>query len=170
MSQRCVIADAFRFAAEGRSVQGTVETASLERLADLIERSEGSLAFRVAGEQSDDGHWQLRVLVKGSVVLKCQRCLSELDWPLEVDSTLWLVKSSTEIPEEELEDDSRDAIEVRPDMDVHALVEDEILLALPVVPRHDQCETPLPLSGGKKESPFAALSGLGKPFSPQQDD
>lgn len=163
MSQRCVIADAFKFASEGRELQGSIEVARLDRLSDLLERMDGTVSYRVSGGQGADGRWQLGVVASGTLILKCQRCLTPLDWPFEIDSALWLVRSAADIPEEELEDETRDAIEVTPDMDVEALVEDEILLAVPVVPRHDKCEAPLPLGGAGKESPFAALAGLTKP-------
>jgi uncharacterized protein len=47
-------------------------------------------------------------------------------------------------------------------MDVLALVEDEIVLAVPIAPRHESCDAPRPSDGVKKESPFAALAKLRK--------
>jgi uncharacterized protein len=49
--------------------------------------------------------------------------------------------------------------------DLLALVEDELLLALPIVPRHDACPAPLPapsddLSEEPRANPFAALAAL----------
>lgn len=163
MSQRCVIPDAFKFAAEGRPVEGKVAVAALSRLVDLVDTPEGEVSYALVGAQGADGRWELRVTVEGTLRLNCQRCLSGMEWPFEVRSALLLVRSQDEIPEDELEDASRDAIEVQPDMDVLALVEDEILLALPVVPRHERCEPPAPAGGSGKESPFAVLAGLKKP-------
>lgn len=120
------------------------------------------MSFEVVGAQGADGRWELHLAVEGVLKLRCQRCLSGMEWPFEIRSALLLVRSQDEIPEDELEDASRDAIEVQPDMDVLALVEDEILLALPAVPRHERCEPPAPAGGSGKESPFAALAGLKK--------
>ena len=53
-----------------------------------------------------------------------------------------------------------DAIELDGELDVLALVEDEILLALPIAPRHQVCDAPQPEGGTSKESPFAALASL----------
>jgi uncharacterized protein len=54
-------------------------------------------------------------------------------------------------------------------LDLHALVEDELILALPLVPRHARCPQPLPMSAGEADmasaqgpSAFAALAGLRK--------
>jgi hypothetical protein len=50
------------------------------------------------------------------------------------------------------------------ELDVAELVEDEILLALPVAPRHEKCGLPGAADAGERINPFAALSGLkGKP-------
>jgi len=55
-----------------------------------------------------------------------------------------------------------------PSLDLRALVEDELILALPLIPRHDTCPLPLPMSAGSAElaadgppaHPFAALAAL----------
>jgi uncharacterized protein len=53
---------------------------------------------------------------------------------------------------------------VERELDVAELVEDEILLALPVAPRHEKCGLPGVADAGERINPFAALSGLkGKP-------
>src|SRR5690606_35744859 len=93
-------------------------------------------------------------------VLACQRCLGPLEHAFERVSMLRLVRAGTPIGDEELELDEFDALEVGPELDVLALVEDEILLGLPVAPRHEQCELPLPAGGSEKKSPFDVLAVL----------
>jgi uncharacterized protein len=162
MSQRCVIPDAFRFAGEHRSLQGRVGLASLSRLAASLASHEGEIEFRIDGRVDEQRRMLLELTASGVLGLQCQRCLTPMQWPFRIESTLWLVRPGEEIPEEELEDEDRDAVEVHPDMDVHALVEDEILLAVPIVPRHEVCEPPQPVGGTDKASPFAVLSALKK--------
>lgn len=160
MSQRCIVSDPFRFAAEGRKVSGTVPLLRLSRLADVLYRSEGEVTYTLSGNIGVDGKAFLTLVASGVLGLKCQRCLSGLEWPLELESILHLVKPGTPIPDEELEIESFDTIEGVPDMDVLALLEEEILLAMPIVPRHEDCDAPRPEGGAEKESPFAALAGL----------
>jgi uncharacterized protein len=45
-------------------------------------------------------------------------------------------------------------------LDLRALVEDELILALPMVPRHDVCPEPLPLAGRKPEQAAEAPNPL----------
>jgi uncharacterized protein len=160
MSQRCIVSDPFRFAAEGRKISGTVPLLRLNRLADILFRSEGEVTYALSGNVGVDGKAFLRLEASGVLALQCQRCLSGLDWPLELESILHLVTPGTPIPDEELEIESFDTIEAVADMDVLALLEEEILLAVPIVPRHEDCEAPHPEGGADKESPFAALAGL----------
>jgi len=160
MSQRCIVSDPFRFAAEGRKISGTVPLLRLNRLADILFRSEGEVTYALSGDVEVDGKAFLTLQASGALALQCQRCLSGFEWPLALEAILHLVKPGTPIPDEELEIESSDTIEAVADMDVLALLEEEILLAMPIVPRHEDCDAPHPEGGADKESPFAALAGL----------
>ncbi len=162
MSQRSVISDPFKFASERRSLSGNVPVAALSRLADVLADSAGELSWRIDGESTPDGGPLLSVSVTGRLHLCCQRCLGAFEWPVKIDSTLKLVRPGTEIPDDELEIDEYDAIEAPADMDALALIEEELLLAMPVAPRHEICDALPPSGGSGKESSFAALSKLQK--------
>ena len=162
MPQRRLIPDSFKFAAEGRSLAGTVALSDLPRLVDLLVDRTGELAYRISGEVGIDRRSYLRLSVSGALMLQCQRCLGGMEWPLRLDVTFELVRPGQVIPDEELEEDAYDAIEAVPDMDVLALVEDEIVLAVPIAPRHESCDARRPAGGSIKESPFSALAGLRK--------
>lgn len=154
------IADPFRFAADGRRIDGEVAVAKLDRLADSLADSVGVLHFSIEGSLDEEGRPRLSLGVGGSLVLRCQRCLGGLDWPVEIGVSLRPVREGEGIPDEELEDDEVDALEVGADLDVVGLVEEEVLLALPIAPRHDDCQPPRPDGGAEKESPFAKLAAL----------
>lgn len=122
----------------------------------------GEVVYELAGEIGPDRKPRLVLLASGLLVLRCQRCLGAMQWPLKLASVLQLVRPGQPIPDEELERDEFDAIEATPDMDVVALVEDEIVLAVPIAPRHEDCDVPRPSDGVEQESPFAALARLRK--------
>ena len=133
-----VIPDPFRFAAESRSVEGKLAAANLLRLSDALASAESVLEWQFEGSMVEGAQGlepRLRLRVEGELELCCQRCLGGLKWPLRVDTLLQPVRSGQEIPEEELENDEVDAIEIDGELDVLALLEDEILLALPIAPR-----------------------------------
>ena len=162
MSQRCILPDPFRFAADGRQIEGERQLVALARLAEYAGPDNDTLKFAVRGGRGADGKLQLELAISGQLQLTCQRCLTPMAWPFELVSVLLLVRSGDEIPEDELEDDERDAIETTADLDVLALIEDEVLLALPVAPRHERCELPQHAAADEKKSPFAVLAGLKK--------
>jgi uncharacterized protein len=70
------------------------------------------------------------------VQLVCQRCLGPLPVPIAVDVELQLAESLREISEA---DDSIDRVLASRNMDIGQLVEDEVILVLPMVPRHEAC-------------------------------
>ncbi len=154
------MADPFRFAAEGRHVEGVLAVADLARLVDVLADGDGQVVYRIDGSIDENRRPLLVLKARGSLNLRCQRCLGALAWPLAIETALQPVRVGQPIPDEELEDDTVDAIEIEGELDVVALVEDEILLALPIAPRHENCEPPRPDDGAKKESPFAALASL----------
>lgn len=151
--------DAAEFAREGRQLRGTVQVDSLDRLAGEVLGSEAPLEFVLAGGSDRRGP-VLELHVSGRLNLRCQRCLEPLGWQCELTSRLRLVLPGQPWPDEALEDDESDAIEARQALDVHGLVEEEILLAMPLAPRHEGCDSPgKPVSAGEK-SPFAALAAI----------
>ena len=158
-----IVPDPFRFAAEFRSIEGKLAVADLLRLSGTLASVDSVLDWRFEGfmvEGAEGLEPRLRLHVEGGLDLRCQRCLGGLVWPLRVDTLLQPVRSGQAIPEGELENDEVDAIEIDGELDVLALLEDEILLALPIAPRHQVCEAPRPEGGSSKESPFAALASL----------
>lgn len=164
--------DPFRFAAEGRQREGRLALAKLSRLADLLVASEGELRWKLGGftvrpaespASAAPGKAvepRLRLEVDGRLELCCQRCLEKLQWPLAIRSVLHPVPAGQAIADEELDDDEVDAIEVDGELDVLALVEDEVLLALPIAPRHVNCTPSSGAEAATEESPFAALASL----------
>lgn len=159
MSQQIVI-DSLSFAREGRSLQGELPVAGLERLHDELAEIAGVVAYRLNGRMGRQGKPQLVLEVVGEVPLVCQRCLGRYDHPLSIASVLELIADEADLSQDELEDDSRDFLVAQKELDVAALIEDEIILGLPVAPRHEDCALPDGSTRGTKESPFASLAAL----------
>ena len=158
------ISDAFMFAKEGRVLEGTLAVSSLERLHDLLVEVSGDVSFQLQGFKSEHGELMLHLEIGGLLPLACQRCLKAIPFNLDVDSLLELIPEGADMSQDELEDDTRDFLPVAGELNVAELVEDEILLALPVAPRHEKCGLPGAADAGERINPFAVLSGLkGKP-------
>jgi len=160
------ILDPMRFAALGEVVEGHGFPGDLERLKEVLYSSEGEFHYRLVGGKTPDGLPMVTVHLDGRVVLICRRCLEGVPFDLEIDERIVMVKDEAALPELEDEAAGIDVI-VQPErLDVAALVEDEILLALPLAPSHAEgvCGTGKEAAQQKRENPFAALAKL-KPTS-----
>ena len=99
--------------------------------------------------------------------LVCQRCLEPLDLPVALVREFRFVASEA-IAEAQDDDCEEDLLVQARDYDVAGLIEDELVMALPHIPRHDTCPTAVPMSAvdadfeasNEKPNPFAGLSGL----------
>ncbi len=56
-----------------------------------------------------------------------------------------------------------DLLQANANMDLAALIEDEVIMALPIAPTHENACVELVTQSGEKPNPFAALKGLIKP-------
>jgi len=110
----------------------------------------------------------LHLTVDASLPMTCQRCLHPVDVPLAVARAFRFV--ADEATAEALDDESEeDLLAISREFNLRELIEDELLMALPVVPRHDTCPAEVRLSSSdddfeqanaQKPNPFAALAQL----------
>ena len=159
MSKRIVI-NSLAFARDAGSLQGELPIASLTRLLDKLVDSTGSLSYRVDGRFGSRNRPQLLLQLDGVLSVCCQRCLEGIDYPIAVRSVLEFVDDEEDLTQEEIEDDSKDFLPAQNELDVLALIEDEVILDLPSAPRHESCALPDSGQGTGKISPFSVLKGL----------
>lgn len=163
MQDSCdIFIDSLEFAREKQRLTGVFPVSSLNRLGDILAEAGGSLKWLVVGECDAEFKQFLVVEVAGELQLRCQRCLGALTHDLRIHSRLQLVPFGEAWPDEELEDDEVDPIEASGTQSLLTLVEDEVLLALPVAPRHRNCALPHYADGSVAVSPFADLAALKK--------
>jgi DUF177 domain-containing protein len=157
MSQGGVI-DGLEFARAGGTLAGALELGDLTRLSEL--GCVGArIDYEIRGGSTAQGKPALHVEVTGTLELVCQRCLGTVAVPVRVNAELELATSQEEV---DAADDDVDRVLAALSMEVAQLVEDEVILALPMVPKHAQCPAQggESDSGGERVSPFAALAAL----------
>ena len=157
------IIDSFEFCRRGEQASGTTPVAGLARLSRDLADTSGEIRWRFEGGRHAQGLPQLTMSVEGEVTLVCQRCLSPYREPLASETVLVLARDEADADETEeaLDDDSIDVIVGSTSLDLLQLVEDEVLLSLPLSPRHESCPGDAPkLESGKPESPFSVLKTL----------
>ncbi len=139
-------------------------------LSDLPEQPARMVQWQLAGETDSHGRPFLNVHAHTTLVLECQRCLTLFDYSLQAHTRVQLVKTEEELADESVEEDPDvpDRVLGSAHFDVLAFVEDELILALPYVPKHEVCPSlPDELesaqgSDSRRPSPFSVLSELKK--------
>jgi uncharacterized protein len=125
--------DPLLFAERRSALSGELKIATLERLSDSVIDHGGNVSARIEfGKEGKrivvSGH------IEGAVELECQSCLQPLVWPLDIDFKLAVVSS---LQEAKQLDDCEPLLLDSDTISLTALIEDEILLALPDYPRHE---------------------------------
>ncbi len=167
--------DVAAFAAAGDELEGRW---SVERLARLTAATlapadgapRGGVAWQVRGERAallNAGvQPMLEIRADVEVTLECQRCLQPMSVPLEAERSIFFVEGEDAAAALDAESED-DVLALTPALDLEALIEDELLLALPLIPRHGVCPQPLPRpfidedgAAAPTDNPFAALAAL----------
>jgi uncharacterized protein len=154
-----VVADPLEFARGYKSLDGKIAVAHLDRVKESLASAAGEVSFKLTGFLNENNEPGLRCQVQATLKLVCQRCLEPMDYALEIDSSLLLSKDAQVLAEED--PDTPDRIPAQRNLSIAELVEEEILLALPMAPYHPEaaCKGQTHSELGTLH-PFAALARL----------
>jgi uncharacterized protein len=154
--------------AHAEQYEGELPAAQLTRLAQTS-AAIGHVHARWEAGRDEAGHPQLRAQIRGSLDLVCLSCLKTYAWPLAIEAELRLVSSDQQAAD--LLQDC-EPYQVQDDLlPLREMTEDEMLLALPLMPRCKTCENieetapSEPPAEPRGPSPFAALKKLKLPKS-----
>ena len=162
-----------RAAQAQRSFAGSMPVSRLQRVWDLLEqpRDEDAVDFeiRVWRDAGRDNRRIIRIDcgLSGEVPMLCQRTLKRYMQPIDARARLAVIESEAELSA--LPEDLEPKVCADGQLKLAELVEDELLLALPLVPVHPGSE-PVVQAGDVFESPaeparshpFAGLADLRK--------
>ncbi|MGQ0587341.1 MAG: YceD family protein [Gammaproteobacteria bacterium] len=117
---------------------GSLPFGKLPRLAATLAGTDGKLQVELQATRDEEGQDWLHGEIRGRLPLTCQRGLHAFDWDCDVALSLALVASESE--ERDLLKDSESYLVEDDELPLRDLVEDEVLLALPMMPRCDDPE------------------------------
>jgi uncharacterized protein len=166
--------DVVAFARDGASLEGQSPLSELPRLLDeqvagvlqagpVVWHLEGRLVPQSGGP---DQIW-LDLQASVALPMQCQRCLTPVLERVAAERSFRFV--ADEATAAALDDEAEeDILVISRDFDALALVEDELILALPLVPLHEVCPQTMPMSAvdpdfestAAKPNPFGVLAGL----------
>jgi uncharacterized protein len=164
MSEQIVV-DSLEFSRSAEVLRGKIATENLHRLRDYLFSADGVIEYELSGAVDAEGKSLLHLAIRGKLYLKCQRCLGELAHAVDLVSDLLLIEDEKGFPEITEEDEAVDCILADAEMDVLALLEEEIILKLPISARHETaaCSMTERAGGEAAQSVFALLAALKKP-------
>jgi uncharacterized protein len=189
--------DLFEFARAASSGEGNIALGDLPRIvneladevSDEVKRA-GVVHWTAHGEQREitggEPELHLALAIRTSLWLECQRCLTPYEQPLDVSASYLVVATEEEAEAVPLDDDETDPIVGSRHFDLYELIEEEVLLSLPLVPKHEVCPTvheslvtgqageiaiehPEPGEAKRDDNPFAALAALKRDVPPKND-
>lgn len=159
--------DALKLCQQQALVAGFLPLAGLRRLSEALCCAEGEaeveLEFRLDEQARKIVHGHLKAVMP----MVCQRCLEQMKVPVDVSLSLalvWSDEQAARLPR------SLDPVLMESqELDLHGLLEEELLLALPLVPHHEpgvcrpppSCTTqPVEQPVVRKDNPFQVLAEL----------
>lgn len=143
--------DLFEFARSGRQAAGRVRVSQLPRMLNevpaqapdrdtaFVWQAEGYTQPELQGDGTEGPQPYLRLAIHGVAWLECQRCLAPYEQAFDAEVVYRVVNTEAEADEFPLDEDEVEVIVGSRQFDLVDLIEDELLLSLPVVPAHDVC-------------------------------
>ena len=156
--------DPTRISSKPLVFKGRFVPADLDRLQDAVAGEGGELRYEITASLDRQRRRVVSCIIEGFVFLICQNTLEAFRHEISIRDRLVLVDDESGLPSVEEESEDEDYVVADEPLDVRDLVEDAVLLSLPMIPRKPGSEgvaRPEP-QVGTKPSPFAALASLKK--------
>jgi uncharacterized protein len=170
MSGRLPVAiDPLRFAETGRRLEGRLLLGGFDRLAPLLSDTTGEIEVELEFGIDDMRVPFLSGHIQGHLRLTCQRCMEPMDYEVDSHFILGLVQSDYEA--DGLREDYEPLLVGDEPMVLADIIEDELILTLPIVPSHELSACPVTThvtdsstenTADEAVNPFAVLSELKK--------
>lgn len=162
--------DNLAFAKRNEHLAGDVSFRDCGRLIELLRTHalgdaaresllDGRIHYLLDGDVDAVGRHFLHLVIAAELTVICQRCLDVM--PLRLDLGFDYLITDNRLRDTDVEDnDDFDEQEASQAMDLLALIEDELIIAMPISPMHEfGCGAGVTESG-EKSNPFSVLKGL----------
>lgn len=157
--------DPYRFAEQSLSIEGSVKIADMSRLVTSLASNEGNANVQLTFGIDQQGLTFLKGHIKAALSLQCQRCMGPFIYEIISDFALGIVTTLDEA--NALPSHYEPVLSKEGSLALRELIEDELILNLPIVPMHapNVCNVKLPLAGSgiegeTSDNPFQVLAAL----------
>jgi len=159
--------DVRKAAARGVTVSGVLRLSELTRLMAALASDRGHIEAKIDCDRDEENRFVAEVKVQAEVEVLCQRCLESMPITLATDNRLAIVGDDDKA--KQLPSHLEPWVVEEDQGELWLLVEDEIMLGLPIVSYHESKEckeilkgynTPAPVAEEVRENPFNVLEQL----------
>ncbi|MDX1519462.1 MAG: YceD family protein [Gammaproteobacteria bacterium] len=151
-----------RLARADALLKGQLNIGEMQRLSALVTDRQGQVDFELNFSQDADGQCYVKGHCATTISMSCQRCFQPISVDIATPTRLIVVLSieaARDVPEE-----YEPLLFTGDEIDLINMVEEEILLALPISPRHDtaECHAAEEIAElrNEKPGPFSVLKDL----------
>ncbi len=171
MTNQTFFIDNVSFAKKNERLTGELSLTDCPRLNELLvhsaenshsnNRPAGTISYQLQGKTDAAGQHLLDLSITTNLTTTCQRCLNEMPLKLSLKFNYLIGDvSDVEIEAGDIDSDEVDMQQSSQAMDMIALIEDEIIMAMPIAPIHNEDCGEIITQSGDKPNPFAVLKGL----------
>ena len=128
----------YRLIEQRRILNGQLLLKHMFRLQELTANTEGDVTVELSFERTDTGLAMIHGSIRTVIPLLCQRCMQSFGYEINKTWQLILVKSDAEAERIQAQYEAWVVEEDR--IFLLDFVEDELLLSLPVVAKHNKCD------------------------------
>lgn len=157
--------DPYRFAEQGLHLEGMVKVIDMHRLSSLLSAGGEPIAVSLIFGLDEQGLAFVKGHLETKLLLQCQRCMEPYKYEIISDFLLGVVSSIDEA--DALPEHYEPAMAKEGQLALRELIEDELILNLPIIPKHEinECKVRLPLADAgwdeaKGKNPFDVLKTL----------
>lgn len=151
-----------RLVAEQKGIKGSFAVDSMERLKDTLLDDTGTTVYELFFAKDKRGYATITGEFSVNLTLLCQRCLKPFELPVSNQISIGIVKDQVEA--EELPPEYDPLVVTDNPVSLLALIEDEVLLNLPMAPAHEVGACPstnlIEENATKRPNPFSVLNDL----------
>lgn len=152
------------FATEKQSLQGCFLLDELDERVwshEYPADKQTKVSFTLQGGRDRLQRLFLELTATADMPLLCQRCMKPMPFRLNETDRIVLFADEAHLDEAMFADEELEGMLITKTLDVRELIEDQILMALPFAPRHEDCSNiSLEHVNQDKPNPFAVLKGL----------
>ena len=161
------------FAQKQQNIKDSFDVLSFKRLAEILALPNEKLSFpnekvkethvnfELNGDYKRFRQPSLHLHIETKLPITCQRCLELMQVEIDLQFDYLISDSSTDdLNHNYDQNDDLDWVQTNTEMNFHELIEDELLLAMPISPMHASECSKTSMQSGEKPNPFAVLKNL----------